>query len=437
MTQIRIHLAPEHLTEGTPEEKAAFGLVTFLADGRSLTQGYDTFIDGPREGPLVSGYHLAEWLAWNWWRLKCEPRPPSPPGHSWQFAHALNTIGEGYVWPNLTIHSDGFRAVLESRRSVNDHTVFRYFGAMPVLAQWSDVEAAIDHFVGVVLSRLDGATVRASNLHTVWEELRVERANPELARYRALEAKLGYDPGEADEAILNARLAEARTLGDEAMGELASLAAMGAPDAAQLMTADELRALARQKGQSMNARDGVSLAPAGSLPWGTCPAHEIGVELAHWVRAQTDAGDGQIGDRELVALAGAQLSILTPERTRGPLSFGLLDEGGMATAILSGTRTENRRFELARLIGDRIMRHEGSLFPVTDARTYRQKAQRAFAAELLAPIAAVKGMAGGDFSEDRQEEIAEHFRVSPMVINRLLKNNRVIDRDPFDYLDVA
>lgn len=437
MTQIDIHLAPEKLEEGTPEEQAAFGLVRIIADGRSLTQGYDTFIDGPREGPLVSGYHLAEWLSWNWWRLKCEPRPPRNPSLSWKFSHCLHTIGEGYVWPNLTIHSDGFRAALESNRSAEGPTVFRYFGATPVLALWADVEAAIDHFVGVVLSRLDGATVRDSNLHTVWKELCAERSDPELARYRALEAKLGYDPGDADEAALNARLAEARILGDEAMGELASLAAMRSPDAAELMTAGELRTLAGQKGQPMNAADGVSPALASDLLWGMGPAHEIGVALAHRVRAQTSAGDGQIGDRELVALAGAPQSILTPEWTRGPLSFGLLDEGGRATAVLSGTRTENRRFELARLIGDRIMRPEGGLFPVTDARSYRQKAQRAFAAELLAPIDAVRNMAGDDFSEDRQEEIAEHFRVSPMVINRLLKNNRVIDRDPFDYLEVA
>lgn len=437
MTRIDIQLASECLSEGAPEERAGFGLVKIIADGRSLTQGFDAHIDSSREGPLVSGYHLAEWLAWNWWRLKCEPRPSKSPGLSWRFAHCLNTIGEGYVWPNLTIHSDGFRAVLESERSANDHTVFRYSGANPVLALWTDVEVAIDRFSGIVLSRLDGAQVRASNLHTIWQDLCAERADPEQVRYRELEARLGYDPGEADEETLHARLAEARILGDEAVGELASLAAMRSPEAAKLITAHELRAMARQQGQAMDAVDGLSPALASGLPWGACPAYEIGVALAHQVRKQSHAGDGQFGDRDLTELARTRQTILAEQRPRGLLSFALLEDGGSATAVLSGTRTENRRFELARLIGDRIMRPQGGLFPVTEARSYRQKAQRAFAAELLAPIDAVKNMAKDDFSEERQQEIAEYFRVSYWVINNLLKNNHVIDRDPSDFLEAA
>ena len=55
--------------------------------------------------------------------------------------------------------------------------------------------------------------------------------------------------------------------------------------------------------------------------------------------------------------------------------------------------------------------------------------QRAFAAELLSPFAAVEDMLGRDYSEEKQNEVAEHFAVSPMTIQTQLVNHRSIDRD--------
>lgn len=69
------------------------------------------------------------------------------------------------------------------------------------------------------------------------------------------------------------------------------------------------------------------------------------------------------------------------------------------------------------------------LLPATRASSYRQKMQHAFAAELLSPFAFVDDMMGGDYSEEKQNEVAEHFQVSPMTIQTQLVNHRRIDRD--------
>ncbi|MGH7116365.1 MAG: hypothetical protein ACREE9_17955, partial [Stellaceae bacterium] len=106
---LEIELAPEHLEEGTPEERACFGLLAIHAGPAALTSGIDWFVGAPRAGPLVSGYHAAEWFAWNWWRIRCEPQSGAP---DWWRAHRMTAIGEGYVWPNLTIFSDGVRTAL-------------------------------------------------------------------------------------------------------------------------------------------------------------------------------------------------------------------------------------------------------------------------------------------------------------------------------------
>ena len=73
-----------------------------------------------------------------------------------------------------------------------------------------------------------------------------------------------------------------------------------------------------------------------------------------------------------------------------------------------------RRVDLARLIGDRLLRHRACLpaerlFPVTRSHSYRQKMQRAFAAELLSPFALVDDMLGGDYSEESQNAVTEYF----------------------------
>ena len=83
---------------------------------------------------------------------------------------------------------------------------------------------------------------------------------------------------------------------------------------------------------------------------------------------------------------------------------------------------------MARLIGDRLFcensfTHAEPLSPATRSYSYRQKAQRAFAAELLSPWDVVRVMLEDDSSPENQEQVGEHFSVSPLTISTLLVNN--------------
>ena len=92
-----------------------------------------------------------------------------------------------------------------------------------------------------------------------------------------------------------------------------------------------------------------------------------------------------------------------------------------------------RRFELARIIGDRVLNSgTGRLFPATRAYTYRQKAQRLFAAEFLSPFDAVDEELSGDYSLESQQDVAQKFEVSDYTIQTLLVNHRRIDHDELD-----
>lgn len=431
---VTISLAPEALDSGPPEERATFGLLAVTANDRLLTQGVETGSDIVRHGPYVPGYPLAEWFVWNWWRIRWEFGRPLDVGgaSSWDFAHQMLTIGDGYVWPNITILSDGLNSFLHSRQSSNpDAVLFRYLGAerreeVPGLA----LEEAIDGFVRGVLSRLADSGLHETNLHRLWNDLQIERTDPELSRYRKLEAQLGYDPDDADEEAMRGRLGDAAALGEEAMGELAADATLEDDPLSGMVWSRDISDIAKRRGFDADPDAGLSLSDTAEVPKsGAVEAWRLGELVARKIRFQESLDGARISSERLAQFAGTDPAVIsdTGKRSR-KISFAVDQSDGRTRISLRSKWVTGRRFELARLIGDRLVfrqlnKSPEHLYPATRSYSYRQKMQRAFAAELLSPFASVDEMLGGDYSEERQREVAAHFKVSPMTIQAQLVNN--------------
>ena len=422
---LEISLAPERLEDGLPEERAAFGMLAIRAGSVCLTQGYDFYIDGLRDGPLVSAYHAAEWFAWNWWRLMYEPS--SHRSGEWWRAHCMTSIGEGYTWPPITIRGDGVRsAVIASPSSDPNARPFRYLGAAPWIGSRTELEAAIDAFIPRVLDRLERSQLKTTNLHRLWTELLDERSDRESTRSRRLEALLGKDPDEADETILVALMADAAELGETAVDELAADAREGRP-----ATADRLHGIADRDGTDARRTDAISLTLQGQdAVKQQIVAWRKGAAAAHALRQQESLGASPITSGRLCRMLGTS-ETLVQKRTEGaPLSFALTAGHGVDRIVLRSKWDEGRRFDLARLLGDRLLFDANApMLPVTQAYTYRQRAQRSFAAELLAPFESVEAMLHGDFSPDLIREVAEHYDVSSMTIATMLRNHGLMERD--------
>lgn len=411
-------------------EKATAGVLAIEANGTALTEGVPLGGTELQPGPLVSAYPLAEWLMWNWWRLRWEPVSFTTT-RDWAFAHRLSSIGSGYRWPNLQIESDGALVRLTSNPAADPQPLFRYLGApRSELVPATDFEAAVDDFVEDVLTRLKQVPGR-SNVATIVEQVGRDRSDPGEACFRRLQAVLGHDPDEGSEPAIRQRVAEADSLGSEASLELAA----GVPtiDLAQLRDA------ARRAGFDANPEDRVSVgAFTPTLAWGSTEAWRIGVDVAQNLRARV-AGNGKwISNLKLAEMAGVQTCALEDApRMEIPLSFEWQESARGRIALRSNWET-GRRFDAARLLGDRIFAggHQERLRAVTRSYTYRQKAQRAFAAEFLAPIEAVDDYLSRDYSEDKQAKAADYFEVSPYTIRALLVNNHRIGRDgALDMLD--
>lgn len=420
-----IALAPELLDEGSPEERAAFGLFTIRTRHGSLTEGFDFHLNGYRQGPLVSGYHVAEWFAWNWWRLRWEPRSPAG---DWALAHRMTSVGEGYVWPNVTIFSDGVRTALISAPSTRpDAKPFRYVGAFPTVLPSTLFEAALDAFVPQIIGRLREQGVAETNLDRLWRDVLTERADADVAKRRRLEALLGRDPETIEDNAVERLLADAGKLGEQALDEVAAEAALGAPP----ISASAFEQMASERGYDAAPRDVVHLSAEYRLPSGAdVPAWRVGADAAQALRQQERLDASPIANRVLARMAGTRAATVS-DRGGGdlPLSFVLDTNAAAARVVLRSKWATGRRFDLARLLGDQLIAASGALHPATRAYTYRQKAQRSFAAELLSPFEAMDEMLAGDYSLERQQDVAEHFDVSPMTIDTLLKNHGRLERE--------
>ena len=151
------------------------------------------------------------------------------------------------------------------------------------------------------------------------------------------------------------------------------------------------------------------------------------------VRKDAGMSGGPIDDAKLLQLTAVKSGALDEDATDSRIAFSLDQDGNRRRIVFRSKWKTGRRFELARLLGDQLLTNEADrLHPATRASTYRQKAQRSFAAEFLSPFNEIEHALGGDLSDEAQEEIAEHFQVSPLVVRTLLVNHGRLDREELD-----
>jgi len=409
------------------EDEASLSEIRIQVGETLLTRALDVEMMEMRDGGTLSAYRLAEWLTWNWWRLRWEPAHHTTPSLNWRQAHDLATIGGGWLWPHLTIRSDGIRVLVDATPSRElDTEPLRYLTNATRAISADDFESGVDCLVERVLVRLDKWSLSHTDLRTTWDELTVERNDPESALFRRLEAILGFDVDEAEPPRIEQVIEDGRSLGIEAMSEVV---------ADQPLTAEHLRHAARTQGFDANPTSGTRpptgsvIHPQGEAPW------RIGTNAARSLRQREHLGDGPIADRRLAELYGVRKRALHDMNTSigGPLAFALGGNGIAGTrnrVVLRSKWRVGRRFEIARLLADRVLVADNNerLRPVTRAYTYRQKMQRAFAAELLCPFTGLAEFLNEDLSDESREEAAAEYGVSSLAVTSILANNGLLEQ---------
>lgn len=409
---------------GMPEERATMADLCICVGDHIVTRCEDGWARSIRDRIRVSCYPLATWIASSWWRLLAEADSTDPaPRADWGMAHHMAAAGGGYLWPRLQLHSDGAFVEVRARPSQpSPAEPLRFICAVRESLPAAEVERGLADFVSTVVERLHAAGVADSELQQLWSDVEAERSDASLRKHRQMEAMFGFDADgmghdiEADVAKLRAELGEAASV---------EIAAGGSAAAKRLNAHDYLKGIFRALrsggiAASFDARltTDHGLATAGQ-PW------QFGTELARRTRKSLKADAGPLPTATLQAWLGIGKSTRT-----GPSGSALAmarRTDGSTILFCRKNHPQARRFELARFLADHLIAPKSELGLVqSEATTVRQKVQRAFAAELLAPFQDIRAALDGDFTGRAIESVSADFEVSTYVVTSQLVNNQMI-----------
>ncbi|WP_155831828.1 ImmA/IrrE family metallo-endopeptidase [Hylemonella gracilis] len=424
MARLNLNAKWMSAASGEPEVKATAALVDMYVDNISLTKNQDIWAETIRDNVFVSAYPLAMWFASSWWRLNYEPLPTQQPSHDWRMVHELGAANHGFVWPRVIFIPDGEAVYVWAGASMTPDQSVQYLQALdvPRLIPLPSFQLSIQHFVKSVLARLDAKELGDTNLAHLWTILEEDLANPKVIRRRRLEAELGFDPEECPEHALNAALQWEEQVGEAALSELApAISASG--NGPELSVLGQLATANGIIGKPTISPDSIGHSDQGA-PW------ERAVHDAQALRRKIGNPSGPISDRYLHDLLGLSNEAVTnwsaPEG-RSTVAVAIPAKDRQLKFVPRKRNRIGQRFEFARFLGEYLRptdKHQW--LASTDLGTSRQKYQRAFAAEFLCPIDALKSYLNGDFSSYAIEDAAYRFEVSEQTITSLLLNNGYI-----------
>lgn len=418
-----IHQKWESASHEPPEVRHTAAMLRIIVGDDVVTRNEDEWAQTVRDEVRLPAYPLALWFASSWWRLRWEPVPMASFSQSWRMAHEMSAAGHGYVWPRMLFASDGQYVNIWTKASRHQSKqAIRYLVTASHAVVARDFEMAVDEFISGVLARLDAMGVERTTLRDLWNDISSERANNELTLERRLEAMLGFDPDEAPENLLKDFRDLIPRVGAAAVSDIAPVCASADPKAALL------NVLSVAGSEGLAGHISLSL-PSDASNALVKPSWYRGREMARLARTSLDLAGSPISDGTLCDILGVSQgrALAVQDVPRLPISLGVLESRPNEVKFAVRKRNKaGRRFELARLLCDYLMADEGDRWlPVSDAKTARQRTQRAFAAEFLCPIQALEDFMSGDFTAGRLDQAAEHFSVSTTAVQAQLVNNRL------------
>lgn len=409
--------------------------ITMSVGGRVFTRLFDEQEGRAREFFRAAPLTLGFWFADNFWRLRWEPLDdPYFPATEWRLRHELNAASGDTILPPFMIYGMGPRVMVAPIAGVEaDGSSLRYLQERPLTMLASDFEQGVDTLFAQLLRERDLPDSAA--FADLVGQLGRERADEELAGWRRLEACLGYDPDQAPDEVVEALLLFEDRVGEAALDE-AALASPGlsAPAAlAAVLDAVEASDVIVDFADVRDRIDPASL--PGQTPWQA--AEDAAIALRRALNLGDTISWTDLGD--ILSVRWQLLKEATATARNLPFAAKTGDQGTSARVALAMRPLNDRRFELARMIGDEVWTGGRGFGVVSRSRTDRQKFQRAFAQALLCPMEALRQIV--DVTRPTREQIvraATRFGVRDSVIITILRNRGYLPRETMaDWLEAA
>ncbi|MDE2906437.1 MAG: ImmA/IrrE family metallo-endopeptidase [Acidobacteriota bacterium] len=411
-----------------PELASTWASLLIRVDDSVVTRVVDERAQTVRDHIYVPLYPLAESLATNWWFMLHEVGNPAK-NHDAAFKrrHALVSARDGYAFPNLQVASSETRTCLAWTPEALRWARLDYQGENQVWIDKDEFRECCAELVDRVIRRLVSCGIEGTLLQEEWAS--IEAADQDESHFCRTAAGLGWDPyalSDAQQAaVLRLESILDEAIFDEAITVL-DVERLDA-DAAAIATALDPGNGTRLPLEHVRAACIPPTPRAGGMPW------QAGYALARDVRQRLGL-DGE--PLPSIASLGEALrenpdALAAATQGRDFGGAGLVngvvatDADGLPAFALRGGPEANRRFHFCRGLAE-VLTSPGSPALLTRAQSDRQQRSRAFAAEFLAPAAALQARVPRPvLDEEDVEELAAEFGVSPLLISHQLENHQI------------
>ena len=412
---------------GTPELANTLAQLEIYAGDYNLTRNENIFSQSIQDHVIVSSYPLALWMLQNWWRLLYEPLPKSnKPDVNWRMAHELGAANHGFVWPKILFASDSQNVqVWATPSNANCQQSVRYINGLnhPVSISIHDFRQALFEFVSTVENRLKVFRLESTDLSELFSIVREEEQIEESRVYRKLEALMGFDPDECSTDTMEYAIKLYKEFGESTVSELAPVyGKMGQEE--PLKAIEKLISAVGVYGKpTFSTTQKSKSSGSDSVPW------EVAIENAQELRDEIGNANDPIDTKTLFELLGIAPSAIEKWEPMGrsSVSVGIPTDDQKIKFVPRKKHPIGKRFELSRYLGDFMQTASNQWLTNTDLGTYRQKYQRAFAAEFLCPINGLISFLENDFSNEAIEDAADYFTVSEQTVTSLLVSHHYIE----------
>lgn len=383
-----------------------------------VTRVHDERAQTVREAVYCSAYPLAEWFAFNWWQLLNESERPS----SAVERHNLRFAREGFALPNLELFSEDslVRAIWKPYRPTS--APVRFLDEGFALLERKAFTAEIQSFLGKVIARLESRGVSHSSLADEWK---VIRETPGMEKeFCETAGALGLDPYDLEDKKADEIFSVAKNLSAEMRREFFLAADANALTQQSRWISKCLRQLEDYEIKTKLAgKKGLYRTQVSSLtPW------QRGYELARKFRKEFGFGSPTkpVSPEKLCGLKKGNLPVIrVGEEHQLDAVARLATDLGPQVAT-SKERESSKSYLLARALCEYLCTSSDEAALLTRISSDKQKQNRAFAAELLAPADGIrKLLSGSKIARDEITEVAAHLGVSEWLIEHQVQNHRI------------
>jgi hypothetical protein len=356
----------------------------------------DSELEEPEQSIRVSLYPLSEFIAVNWWPLLYEPRKQSVDSAEHLSRHDLSRHRGGFAYPRVQLYGADSRIQVVSYAYPLPSAGIEFIASLNTTVSRKDAEQSLLSLLDSVMERISDSEDLKTLQETV-AAIRRSQSDLDEQNYCELAGMLGCDPYDADDSIENAILA-ARDL-------------LGAALAREVFATTDIKTVVRHSHSLIElARSQVKRSKSAAAhveflknlfnretsklpslnpdrPWerGYAGARLLrqllSIDEQDPLPAMRGLSTKLFDGPSVEALAGFDWQGL------GARGVGIEDERGFGI-VLDPAR--NPRFQLAATFADYLFEDNAEIFLSTAAATDRQKMNRAFAAEFLAPAEGIR-----------------------------------------------